>query len=230
MYLQRCLVVTWLVPHETAAASASSVYITQSCTMSHHFMESYIRKMNACLAVTCYLHVWQNDRGLLRATAVKWGWNEYRNKSQHRKLALENTILRPLLPGLEPATFESRIRRSNHCAVPAPQCLIHFYNTQSDTFWNLLIFHSCETLKSSRIGDDDEFRDLLYFVGQHGKQRWPELRLLLLLLLLLFDCVFFLSLSLSALGSQHLNRCVRSTPLCEVRLFTNDLMHCCTSP
>ena len=227
MYSQCCLVVTWLVPHETAAASASSVYITQSCTMSRHFMESHIRKMNACLAVTCYLHVWQNDRDLLRATAVKWGWNEYRNKSQHRKLALENTILPPLLPGLEPATFESRIRRSNHCALPAPQCLIHFYNTHSDTVWNLLIFHSRETLKSSRIGAD-EFRDLLYFVGQHGKQTWPKLCLLSLLLLLLFDCFFFLSLP--ALGSQHRNRCVRSTPLRALRPFTSDLMHCCTSP
>ena len=26
--------------------------------------------MYACLAVTCHLHFWQNDRGLLRATAV----------------------------------------------------------------------------------------------------------------------------------------------------------------
>ena len=42
-----------------------------------------------CLAVTCRLHFWQNDRGLLRATAVTRGWNGYRNKSQHRKLILE---------------------------------------------------------------------------------------------------------------------------------------------
>ena len=39
-----------------------------------HFMQSHIRacvfSCNACLAVTCHLHFWQNDRGLLRATAV----------------------------------------------------------------------------------------------------------------------------------------------------------------
>ena len=29
------------------------------------------------------------------------------NRSQHRKLTLENKILRPLLPGLEPLTFPS---------------------------------------------------------------------------------------------------------------------------
>ena len=50
-------------------------------------MQSHIRKMHACLAVTCHLHFWQNDRDLLRATsAVTRGWNGYRNKSQHRKL------------------------------------------------------------------------------------------------------------------------------------------------
>ena len=34
------------------------------------------------------------------------------NKSQHRKLTLEKKILLPLLPGLELATFRSRVRRS----------------------------------------------------------------------------------------------------------------------
>ena len=51
-----------------------------------HFMQSHIRKVYACLAVTCHLRFCQNDRGLLRATAVTRGWNGYRNKSQHRKL------------------------------------------------------------------------------------------------------------------------------------------------
>ena len=35
-----------------------------------HFMQSHIREVYACLAVTCHLHIWQNDQGLLRATAV----------------------------------------------------------------------------------------------------------------------------------------------------------------
>ena len=41
----------------------------------------------ACLAVTCHLLFWQNDRDLLHATAVTRGWNEYRNKSQHSPAA-----------------------------------------------------------------------------------------------------------------------------------------------
>ena len=60
------------------------------------------------------LHFRQNDRGLLRLTAVTRWWNGYRNKSQHRKLTLEKKVLLPLLQGLDPGTFPSRIRRSNH--------------------------------------------------------------------------------------------------------------------
>ena len=97
---------------------ASSVY-----TILHapcHFMQSHIRKVYACLAVTCHLHFWQNDRDLLRATAVTWGWNGYQNKSLHRKSTLEKKILPPLLQGFEPATFQSWVRCSNHWAIPAP--------------------------------------------------------------------------------------------------------------
>ena len=86
-----------------------------------HFMQSHIRKVYTCLAVTCHLRFWQNDGALLRATAVTRGWNGYRNKSEHRKLTLEKKILPPLQQGFEPATFRSRVRRSNHWAIPAPQ-------------------------------------------------------------------------------------------------------------
>ena len=58
-----------------------------------HFMQSQIRKVHAC----CNLPPAQNDRGLVRATAVTRRWNRYRrNKSQHRTLTLEKKIL-PLL-------------------------------------------------------------------------------------------------------------------------------------
>ena len=89
-----------------------------------HFMQSHIRKVYAYLAVTCHLRFWQNDRGLLRATAVTRGWNPYRNKSQHgRKLTLEEKEkikkkrkekIPPLQQGFEPATFRSRVRLSNY--------------------------------------------------------------------------------------------------------------------
>ena len=92
-----------------------------------------IRKVYACLAVTCHLHFWQNDRDFLCATVVTRGWNGYRNKSQHRKSTLEKKILPPFQQGFEPATFQSRVRCSNHWAIPAPprvgmvfMCNVHF--------------------------------------------------------------------------------------------------------
>ena len=57
----------------------------------------------------------------LRATVVTRGWNGYRNKSQHRKSTLEKKILPPFQQGFEPATFQSRVRRSNHWAIHAPR-------------------------------------------------------------------------------------------------------------
>ena len=77
------------------------------------------------LAVTCHLHVWQDDRDLFLATAGTQGRNGHRSKSQHKQLTLEKKFLPLLLPGLEPAIFQSRGRRSNHRAIPAP----HFIKT-----------------------------------------------------------------------------------------------------
>ena len=67
---------------ETAAVSAQvfTPYNHAPC----HFMQSHIRKVYACLAVTCHLRFWQNDRDLLRATAVTRGWNGCRNKSKQK--------------------------------------------------------------------------------------------------------------------------------------------------
>ena len=100
---------------EIRVSRESSVYTIQPCTrLQCHFIQSHIGRVYACLAVTCHLHFWQNDRDLLCATAVTRGWNGYRNKNQHSKSSLETKILPPLLPGLEPGTFRSRVRLSNH--------------------------------------------------------------------------------------------------------------------
>ena len=70
----------WLVPNETAAVSAQ-VLCTPYNHAPCHFMQSHIRKVYAYLAVTCHLCFWENDRDLLRGTAVTRGWNGYRSKS-----------------------------------------------------------------------------------------------------------------------------------------------------
>ena len=104
-WLQRSLVVAWLAPHETAA-----VLVHILCTSYNHapchFMQSHIRKVYACLAVTWHQYFWRNDRDLLCATAVTRGWNGYRNKSQHRKLTLEKKLSRRSCRDSNPRPFD----------------------------------------------------------------------------------------------------------------------------
>ena len=119
---------TWNCSH----LGASYVYTIQPCTMSLH------AKPHTCLAVTCHLHFWQNDRDLLHATAVTRGWNGYRNQSQHRKSTLEKKILPPLLQGFEPGTFQSRVRRSNHWAIPVPST--SYQQSNSGTLFPQILF------------------------------------------------------------------------------------------
>ena len=40
--------------------------------------------MHAYSAVTCHLHFYKNDLGLLRAIAITRGWNGYRNESAQK--------------------------------------------------------------------------------------------------------------------------------------------------
>ena len=124
VYLQHCSVVTWLVLHETADILAHSMYTIRLCV--HHIMSLHanlMRRVPACLVVTCHLHFRQNDPDLVRATVVTRGWNGYQAKSQHRELLPEKKILLPLLPKLEPMTFPSWVWCSNHWAVPTSAVL-----------------------------------------------------------------------------------------------------------
>ena len=67
------------------------MYTIQPCTsLQRHFMQ----RVHVCSAVTYHLHFWQNNRDLLRATAVTRGWNGYRNKSQHRPSPWKRTFSR----------------------------------------------------------------------------------------------------------------------------------------
>ena len=121
--------------------------------------------MYACLAVTCYLHFWQNDRDFLRATVVTRGWNGYRNKSQHRKSTLEKKILPPFQQGFEPATFQSWVRRSNHWAIPAPWrkwfftkcfCLHDGWQMYWCWMWVTVVWLECKVEEDRYWGDVSE--------------------------------------------------------------------------
>ena len=89
-WLQHCLVVTWLEPCETAVISTQVL-----CTPYGHAPVFSVRC--TLFSCNCHLHFWQNGWDLLHATVLTRGWKRYHNKSQHRKLTLENKILPRLL-------------------------------------------------------------------------------------------------------------------------------------
>ena len=89
-----------------------------ACVWAHFHSDFVVPKVHACLGVTCHLHFWQNDRGLLHATAVTQGWNRHR-VSVSTQSWLEKKILLPHLLGFEHTTFQSEVRRSNKRAIPA---------------------------------------------------------------------------------------------------------------
>ena len=94
VYLQRYLVVTWLVPRDIAAISVHvpcTAYSHAPVYVTIRRVHIYIRRVHACLAVTCHLHLWQNDRDPLRTTAVA----EYRNESRQRKCHREDNSPAP---------------------------------------------------------------------------------------------------------------------------------------
>ena len=151
MYLQRSLVVTWLVPR-----LGCCVYTTQPCTsLQCHFIRNHIRRIPVCLDVTWHPRFWQNDQDLLRATAVLWGWNGYWDKSQHKKLTTEKKILPPLLPGLDPRdlliTSPALKPLSYHRLPPPPPPLLTTVNTAAaklhDQPVGWLIFYSWGTFQ-----------------------------------------------------------------------------------
>ena len=70
---------------ECCRFGAGSVYSIQPCTrLQCHFIQSHTGRVYVCLAVTCHLHFWQNDRDLVCATAVTRGWNGYQNESAQK--------------------------------------------------------------------------------------------------------------------------------------------------
>ena len=50
-----------------------------ACTAAYSAHCDFVgSRVYACFSIICHLHFWQNDRGLLRATTVKQGWNGHR--------------------------------------------------------------------------------------------------------------------------------------------------------
>ena len=129
---------------ETAAVSAPALCIPYNHAPRCVVLRKAVYRVPVCLSVPCRLRFWQNDRHLLCATAERQEWKGHRNNSQHRKLTLQKKILPPLLPGLEPATFRSRVGGAVPMSYPRKESM--FFSSQRQRLFSctptIPIFHA----------------------------------------------------------------------------------------
>ena len=73
----------WMLPEKLHVSSFPDRFSHYARTAAYSAHSNFIgSRVYACLGVTCHLHFWQNERGLLRSTAVTQGWNGQRTKSK----------------------------------------------------------------------------------------------------------------------------------------------------
>ena len=112
-------------------------------------MQSQIRKVYACLDVTCHLHFWQNDQDLLRATAdIRIGYrNNITERPWRRKFSTELSPLPKLFLPFLPASvtlFGIYVIKSNERKEDSskPNCL-PFYLTFFPFFFQSIYSPVC---------------------------------------------------------------------------------------
>ena len=68
----------WVFPDELSVSSFLDRFPHYGWTAAQSAPSYSVRsRVSACLGITCHLHFWQNDQGLLGATAVARGWNRH---------------------------------------------------------------------------------------------------------------------------------------------------------
>ena len=127
--------------------SARSVYTIQPCTMSRHFMQSHIRRgacVFSCNLPPALLAEWP---GSFTCYCANTGVERITKSEPERKVDAgeENEILPPLLQGLEPATFRSRVRRSNYWVRPAPHWDLTTCGSHCVGCWDARWFESSDS-------------------------------------------------------------------------------------
>ena len=84
----------------------------------------------ACLGVSCHLHFWQNDKGLLRATVVTQGWNGHQIRDSTQNWLWRRNFSRRSCLDSNPQSFDHESVLSHHSLwrsvspFPVTFCLI----------------------------------------------------------------------------------------------------------
>ena len=96
-----------LPPRRTFCVHHTTMYQFTVC----HFIRSHIRRLHVCLTVTCHLHFWQNNRDLLRASAVTGVATDTKIEVCTESLLRRRKVPRRW-PGNESVIFRQRVRHS----------------------------------------------------------------------------------------------------------------------
>ena len=154
--------------------SMHSLYAIQPCmSLQCRLLQSHIRMVHVCLAVTSHLHFWQNDQDLLCATAETQGWNGHQNKSQYKKLTQEKKILLLLLPGFKPATFQSWVWDSTVELHPR-SCFLWLLEPISNSKWVMLAAVKWGPRKSAKTTPELQLAETCALVST--LPRWKVVR------------------------------------------------------
>ena len=92
---------------------SGSCISTSGSSAMEFFMSLRLKLSNSEVRFTQFCLLLAEWPGYFTCHCGNKGVERTRNKSQHTKLTREKTILPPLLPGFELATFRSRVRRFN---------------------------------------------------------------------------------------------------------------------
>ena len=105
-----------MFPDKLRVSSFPDRFPRYACTAALSARSDFVRaRMYACLGVTCHLHFWQNDRGLLGAIAVTRGWNGHQIRvSTQNKSGEKNS-----------SAVSARIRTRN-LSITSPTLLVHY--------------------------------------------------------------------------------------------------------
>ena len=115
---------------------ASSVYTSQpSTSLRCHFIQSYIGKVHVCSAVTCHQPFWQNERDLLRATAVTRGGTDTKIRVSIESWPGRRKFTRRFRRDSNPWPFDHESDALTIELSPLPTC--HHWTKHACNCWTL---------------------------------------------------------------------------------------------
>ena len=120
-----------------------------------HFVQSHIRKAYACLAVTCHLQFWQNDRDLLLATVVTQGFTSGPGSGSWTACFplphIPAIALTQIHTHLRLRSLLARVHEALPCTSELAQIHTHTHTSISAHFWlqfmNRLLPHSTHVIR-----------------------------------------------------------------------------------